>query len=64
MKPKCNPNKGDIYEGPLNNGKMDGIGVCKFINGDRYEGEWKDGKLHGKGKNVNKHRSLLLYQWR
>ncbi|KAL9184895.1 hypothetical protein ACHAXT_002672 [Thalassiosira profunda] len=40
---------GDVYEGPVKNGKPHGKGVFKYGNGCVYDGEVKDGMPHGKG---------------
>ena len=41
---------GRIYEGPVADGKLDGIGGKLWhLNGEEYEGEWKDNLIHGTG---------------
>lgn len=40
---------GDVYEGELKDGKMNGRGVYRFAYGDVLEGEWEDGKINGHG---------------
>ncbi|HOK49059.1 MAG TPA: hypothetical protein PLM18_02690, partial [Sedimentibacter sp.] len=41
---------GDVYEGEMKNGMMDGYGLYTYANGDIYEGEFKDNKPNGHGK--------------
>jgi len=40
---------GDVYEGELRNGKMEGEGKYMYHDGAVYEGFLKDGKRHGSG---------------
>ena len=40
---------GDIYEGEMRNGKMEGKGIYRFSSGERYEGEFKNNMFDGKG---------------
>lgn len=44
---------GDVYEGEMKNGKMDGKGKMIYANGDIYEGKWKWGFKWGKGKLIS-----------
>jgi hypothetical protein len=37
------------YDGQLNKGKRDGVGIMEFKNGDYYFGDWKDDVFEGKG---------------
>ncbi|MCD8501369.1 MAG: hypothetical protein LRY71_06350 [Bacillaceae bacterium] len=40
-----------LYEGPINNGKIDGYGIGYDMGGRLvYQGEWKEGLWHGEGK--------------
>ena len=41
---------GDVYEGNMKKGKMDGFGKFTFNDGKIYEGEDKNGIKQGKGK--------------
>jgi len=42
--------KGATYEGNVENGKANGIGIFTFDDGSKYEGEVKKNKIKGKGK--------------
>jgi hypothetical protein len=37
------------YEGDVDNGKPNGLGILTFRYGTKYVGEWKDGKPNGLG---------------
>ena len=37
------------YEGDVENGKPNGVGILIFPSGSKYVGEWKDGKRTGHG---------------
>ena len=37
------------YEGDVENGKPNGLGIFIYPNGNKYVGEWKDGKRNGQG---------------
>ena len=41
---------GDVYEGEMKKGMMDGYGIYTYANGDVYEGEFKENKQDGYGK--------------
>mmetsp|Transcript_12319 Transcript_12319/g.26598 ORF Transcript_12319/g.26598 Transcript_12319/m.26598 type:complete len:225 (-) Transcript_12319:778-1452(-) len=41
---------GDMYEGPMENGKRQGKGKYTWSNGTIYEGDYVDNKKHGRGK--------------
>ena len=45
------PDKGTPpkYEGELENGKPNGVGILIFPSGEKYVGEWKNGERHGQG---------------
>ena len=37
------------YEGDVENGVPNGLGVLIFPSGEKYVGEWKNGERHGQG---------------
>ena len=37
------------YQGDVENGVPDGLGILTYPNGDKYIGEWENGKKHGEG---------------
>ena len=37
------------YEGDVENGKPNGLGVMIYPDGQKYVGSWKDGEEHGQG---------------
>ena len=37
------------YEGPLQDGKMHGMGKFEWNDGKTYNGQFLNGKLHGEG---------------
>ena len=37
------------YKGDWKANKMEGRGVCKWLDGRKYDGEWKNNLMHGKG---------------
>ena len=39
-----------IYQGDVENGKPNGLGILIHPWGTKYVGEWKNGKEHGQGK--------------
>ena len=41
---------GEVYQGPVINGRKSGRGKSLLINGDSYEGDWLNDKKEGKGK--------------
>ena len=41
---------GDIYEGSIRGGRMDGEGTLSYYNGCKLEGKWEDGQLVDDGK--------------
>ena len=45
------PDKGTLpkYEGDVENGKPNGVGILIFPSGEKYVGEWKNGERHGQG---------------
>lgn len=40
---------GNLYIGPLVQGKAQGRGTMNWASGDRYEGDWLDDQPHGRG---------------
>lgn len=40
---------GNLYLGPLVQGKAQGRGTMNWASGDRYEGDWQDDLPHGRG---------------
>ena len=41
---------GDIYEGSIREGRMDGEGTLSYYNGCKLQGEWENGQLVDDGK--------------
>lgn len=41
--------RGDVYTGPLVQGKAQGLGSMVWANGDRYDGNWLDDQPQGRG---------------
>lgn len=41
--------RGDVYTGPLVQGKAQGRGSMVWANGDRYDGDWHDDQPQGRG---------------
>jgi hypothetical protein len=41
--------KGDLFEGKMENGKLNGSGKLILVSGSIYEGDWKDGQRNGHG---------------
>jgi hypothetical protein len=41
--------RGDVYTGPLVQGRMQGRGSMAWASGARYEGEWQDDQPQGRG---------------
>ena len=39
----------DLYEGEVENGEPNGLGIIIYVDGSQYFGEWKDGKEDGEG---------------
>ena len=37
------------YQGEVENGKPNGLGLMIYPNGRKYGGEWKNGEMHGQG---------------
>ena len=37
------------YEGDVENGKPNGVGIINYLYGDKYVVEWKDGLYNGQG---------------
>ena len=35
---------GNVYEGEMKRGLMEGVGSMKYVTSSTYEGEWKEGK--------------------
>ena len=54
----------DLYEGELENGKLHGLGIMKYVNGNKYVGEWKDGKKHGLGTHNFPNGSKYVGEWK
>ena len=38
------------YEGEIENGEPNGLGIMIYPSGSKYVGSWKNGKRHGKGQ--------------
>jgi hypothetical protein len=38
---------GDVYEGEMADGTMNGHGIWRYADGRQHEGDWIDGQLHG-----------------
>ena len=38
-----------IYQGQVENGEPNGLGIFIYPNGNKYVGEWKNGKRNGQG---------------
>ncbi len=38
-----------VYQGDVENGKPNGLGIINFLDGRKYAGDWKDGKQNGLG---------------
>ena len=56
------PNK--VYEGEIEDGKMNGQGTLRLADGSVYEGEWKDGNMHGKGTYTSSYGSVYEGEWK
>ena len=41
---------GNVYQGSVVDGAIDGIGTCEYANGDYYAGEWNQGVKDGFGR--------------
>lgn len=54
---------GAIYEGELNNGKMNGYGAVTWPNGDKYCGELLDDKRNGQGTYIWSNGSFYQGEW-
>ena len=37
------------YTGHVKDGKLNGVGVCVYMDGSRYQGDWKQGLKSGRG---------------
>ena len=55
---------GDIYEGEMRNGKMDGKGKYIFKSGEIYTGQFKNNKFHGKGQYKELDGTILSGKWK
>ena len=56
---------GDIYIGPLLNGRRHGWGVCQYPHGGEYVGQWWHDRRHGFGRMVTQDDALgggVLYE--
>ena len=50
--PVVTSNRGDIYEGPLIDGKAEGQGKFTYADGSGYTGSFRAGKREGSGRQV------------
>ncbi|MBD5284511.1 MAG: protein kinase [Bacteroides sp.] len=53
------PYKGNVYEGPIKNGILEGKATYTLANGDVFEGEFKDNQYH-KGRYTSKEDSVYF----
>lgn len=56
---------GNVYDGEMEDGKMDGHGKMIFVRGDcdTYEGEWDNGKVQGNGIMLYRNRDVYDGEW-
>ena len=54
---------GDVYEGELDEFKMQGQGVMKYANGDVYDGWWEGGIKHGYGTMKYANGNMYIGKW-
>ena len=54
---------GDVYEGELDEFKMQGQGVMKYANGDVYDGWWEGGIKHGYGTIKYANDNMYIGKW-
>ena len=56
---------GNVYDGEMEDGKMDGHGKMIFVRGDcdTYEGEWDNGKVQGNGIMIYRNRDVYDGEW-
>ena len=52
------------YEGDVENGKPNGVGILIFPSGYKYIGEWKDGKYNGQGTFTNPNGYKYIGEWK
>ena len=52
------------YEGDVENGKPNGLGVITFLDGSKFVGEYKDGKQHGQGTETYPSGSKYVGEWK
>ena len=50
--PVVTSNRGDMYEGPLIDGKAEGLGKFTYADGSGYMGSFRAGKREGIGKQI------------
>ena len=54
---------GQVYEGNIKYGKINGKGKYTHSNGDIYEGEFRDNKAHGFGTFIKKEGGQIEGNW-
>ena len=52
------------YNGQVENGEPNGLGVIYYPNGNMYIGEWKDGKRNGRGTYTFREGSKYEGEWK
>ena len=51
------------YQGDVENGVPNGLGIMIYPNGDKYIGEWEDGKKHGEGTETYSGGEFFVGKW-